>query len=58
MAEPPIRRNSTETKGGTNVAAMKWVLGLSIVLAVAALVWTFVLAPTATQPVMSASTAN
>jgi hypothetical protein len=50
MAEPPIRRNSTEARGGINVAAIKWVLGVSLLLAVVAMVWSFAAAPNATTP--------
>ncbi|KPF66921.1 hypothetical protein IP88_12475 [alpha proteobacterium AAP81b] len=49
MAEPPIRRNSTEAKGGTNVRAIKWVLALSLLLAVIAMAWTYAAAPQGTQ---------
>jgi hypothetical protein len=56
MAEPPIRRNATETKGGINVRAVKWVLGISLLLAVGAMIWTFVAAPQATTPDVSGTT--
>lgn len=49
MAEPPIRRNATEAKGGINVAAIKWVLGISLLLAIIAMVWTYAAAPQGTQ---------
>ncbi len=49
MAEPPIRRNATEAKGGINVAAVKWVLGISLLLAIIAMVWSYAAAPQATQ---------
>ncbi len=56
MAEPPIRRNATETKGGTNVRAITWVLGISLLLAVGAMIWTYAATPRATTPDMSGTT--
>lgn len=46
MADP-VQRNKNEARGGINVAAIKWVLGVSLVLAIIAMLWTYLGTPEA-----------
>nr|WP_310523804.1 hypothetical protein [Polymorphobacter sp.] len=49
MADEPEVLTTTEARAGTGTHVVRYVLYASVLLAVAAMVWTFVLAPRATQ---------
>lgn len=50
MDEQPEVLTTTEARSGTGTHVLRYMLIASVILAVAAMVWVFFLAPTATQP--------
>ena len=63
MAEDPKVLTTTEARGGTGNNVVRYVLIISVILAIGAMVWTFVLSPkgeqqgaTSTGPVDGATT--
>jgi hypothetical protein len=49
VAEEPEVLTTTEARSGTGTHVVRYILIVSVILAVAAMVWTFVLAPQASQ---------
>jgi hypothetical protein len=49
MTNKPEVRTTTQARAGVTPRIMRYVLVISLVLAVAAMVWVFVLAPAATK---------
>ena len=53
MTEKPEILTTTEARAGVGTHVVRYVLIASVVLAVVAMIWTYVAAPEATQPDVS-----